>query len=81
MRQFNIPPNVLEGADRDFEVGRLLCQGLPDREIAKIQGRTLRAVKASTKRLFNEYGIVDGHKRIKLAAKLYQYPIYRDSGL
>lgn len=61
-----------------FEVGRMLLRGYSNREIAKRLGVTERVVKAGMARLFHEFGVSSGIKRVQLAVKLAQYPIFSE---
>ena len=59
-----------------FEAARLLLRGYSDSEIAKAMKVANRTVKSFIRRLCDEYDVHDGIKRVKLAVRLYQYPIF-----
>ena len=72
MRQYR---NI--GPEKAFEVGRQLCRGLGNPEIAKRLKMPESSVKKAIMRLCSEFDIPQrGCQRIVLAVKLSQYPIF-----
>lgn len=57
---------------RDKQICNLLLQGADNADIASTLGMKPRTVKAHFSRLFLQYRIQDGHKRVKLAVLLYR---------
>lgn len=68
-----------QAAERAFMVGRALVDGKPDHLIAKELNMAKRTVKKHVKRLCDEFGVGQRfYRRIPLAVKLYEYPIFRE---
>lgn len=57
---------------RQQQIADLLLQGCDNAEIAKVLKMSLRTVKAHFNRLFRQFGISGGIKRVKLATLLYR---------
>lgn len=57
---------------RQQQIADLLLQGCSNVEIAEMLKMKRRTVKAHFNRLFLQFGITDGIKRVKLATLLYR---------
>jgi DNA-binding NarL/FixJ family response regulator len=57
---------------RQQQIANLLLQGCDNAEIARVLKMNRRTVKAYFNRLFLQFGISDGIKRVKLATLLYR---------
>lgn len=63
---------------REVEIGKLLLEACPNKEIGEKLNMKTGTVKAHFNRMYLRFGITDGVKRVKLAALLYRnYPEWR----
>lgn len=62
---------------REEQIRELLMRGYENRDIGAELGISVRTVKGYMNRMFQQNGICDGVKRVKLAVKLYRASLYR----
>ena len=63
-------------SNRDQQLVELILQGCNNIEIGKQLNMALRTVKAHINRLFVQFGVTTGIKRVKLAVILYRRQLY-----
>jgi DNA-binding NarL/FixJ family response regulator len=65
-------------SERDRQIVALLLRGWDNKAIAGQLGMPLRTVKAHFHRMFRQFGITTGIKRVKLAVLMYNAQLRKE---